>query len=180
MRWMAMAMAGVCAMAMGQTGAAVDRRAHAETSFEVMVHAPYAETAALFGPEGERAWAGKHWNPQFLFPEAARDEQGAVFTIQHGPLQAVWVVAQHDVEARHFQYVYFLPDIMVCTIDVRFTPTDAATTKVRVTYARTAVSAAGDEHVTSMAEGDRKAGAEWQEAISKYLAGRKGTPRPGN
>ena len=172
MRWTAMtAMAGICIATAGQVAPA-ENRAHVETSFDLVVKAPYAETAKLFGPEGERVWVGKHWDPQFMYPEAARDEQGAVFTIQHGPFTAVWVIAQHDVEARHFQYVYVIPDVMACTIDVRFTLVDGGTTKVHVTYARTAVSAAGDEHVAAMAEGDRKAGAEWQASIDRYLSGK--------
>ncbi|HWE86297.1 MAG TPA: hypothetical protein VG267_15245 [Terracidiphilus sp.] len=171
-RIVAAAMAGACSIAMGQASPSpATKRAHAETSFDVVVHAPYVETAELFGPEGERAWAGKHWDPQFIFPDAPRDEQGAVFTIQHGPLQAVWVIAQHDLAARHFQYVYFIPETMVCTIDLRFTPVDAATTKVHVTYARTAVSPDGDEHVAAMSDDDRKAGVKWQAAIDRYKSG---------
>jgi hypothetical protein len=134
----------------------------------------FAEAAALFGPEGERPWAGKHWDPQFIFPLPARDEQGAVFTIKHGPLSAVWVVAQHDVEARHFHYVYFISNLMVTTIDVRFAVVDASTTRVHVTYARTAMTPEGDEHVAAMSKGDRQSGAEWQEALDAYLADRKG------
>jgi len=163
------AMAGACTAAMAQA----DARVHTQTSFDVVVHAPYAETAALFGPEGERVWAGKHWDPQFIFPHPGRDEQGAVFTIQHGALQAVWIVAQHDLDARHFQYVYFLGNLMVCAIDVRFTPIDAGATKVHVTYDRTSVSADGDQHVGAMTEGDKRAGGEWQAAIDHYLASRK-------
>ena len=168
----AIAMAGACAMATGQAAPAA-LRAHTETSFDVVVHALYKDAAALFGPEGERVWAGKHWDPQFIFPQPGSDTKGAVFTIQHGPLQAVWVIAQHDLEARHFQYVYYIGDLMVCTIDVRFTSLDPHRTKVHVTYARTAVSAQGDEHVAAMTEGDRRAGAEWQLAIDNYLATRK-------
>ncbi len=59
---------------------------------------------------------------------------------------------------------------MVTTIDVRFTPVDAKTTRVHVTYARTSLSAEGDAHVAAMSEGDRRAGAEWQSAIDVYLA----------
>src|SRR5215472_13766652 len=143
MRWMAMAvLATLCASAPAQ-----QPRAHTETSFDLVVHAPYAETAALFGPEGERAWAGKHWDPHFVFPQPGKDEQGAVFTIQHGPLQAVWVIAQHDIAALHFQYVYVLGGLMACTIDVRFDLTDANATKVHVAYARTAIAPEADEHV---------------------------------
>lgn len=171
MRWMAKAfMAGVCAMATGSLSAQTAQRTRSETNFDVIVHAPYAETAVMFGPEGERPWAGKHWDPRFLYPTPGRDEDGAVFTIQHGPLKAVWVITRHDFQARHFQYVYFLPDLLVTTIDVRFEPMDAKTTKVHVTYVRTAVSAEGDEHVAVMSEEDKKSGDEWQKAIDAYLA----------
>lgn len=164
---------GMCAAAMGQASAAPAERAHVETSFDVVVRAPYAETAVLFGPEGERPWAGRNWDPQFVYPLPGRDEQGAVFTIRHGQMKAVWLVARHDVAAQHFQYVYFLPDLLITTIDVRFVPVDAKTTRVHVTYARTALSAEGDAHVAAMSEGDRKAGAEWQKAIDAYLVGQR-------
>lgn len=170
MRWMAMAMIVGASAAAAQ---GVTARAHTETSFDLVVKAPFGETVRLFGPEGERVWAGKHWDPQFVFPAEPRDEQGAVFTIQHGPVQAVWVIAQHDVQARHFQYVYFLGGAMVCTIDVYFTMPDANTTSVHVVYARTAVTAEGDAHVAAMTEGDRRAGTEWQTAIDAYLADHK-------
>jgi len=152
-------------------------RMHTETSFDVMVRAPLAETAVLFSPEGERAWAGKHWDPQFVYPLPARDQQGAVFTINHGPVKAVWVVAQHNLEARHIQYVYVISDLMVATIDVRFQVIDPGTTKATITYARTAVTPEGDEHVKAMTQGDQTAGKDWQTAIDKYLAARQ-TPAP--
>jgi len=155
-------------------------RAHEETRFSVVVHVPYTDAARMFGPEGERAWAGSGWDPQFVYPKPGRDEQGAVFTVHYGPLEAVWVIARHDVEARHFQYVYLIADIMVCTIDVEFAPVGGETTNVQVTYARTALSAEGDGHVQSMAEEDRQAGAEWQAAIDQYLAGTRSGAEPGN
>src|SRR5579863_974051 len=88
-----------------------------QTAFDLVVHLPYAEAAPLFGPEGERPWAGKHWDPHFLYPQPPRDEQGAVFTVQHGSVTAVWVNTLFDLESRHFIYAYFIPDIMVTTID---------------------------------------------------------------
>ena len=151
---------------------------HTKTSFTLMVHAPYAEACPLFGPEGERVWAGKHWDPQFVYPLHAHDEEGAVFTVKHGPFTAVWVNTAFDIAGRHFQYVYFMPDVMVTVIDVRFTVPDAAATQVDVTYTRTALSMAGNEHVDAMTDGDRGAGQDWQRAIDAYLESRKaaGTP----
>jgi hypothetical protein len=146
---------------------------HTETSFNLIVKAPYAETAPLFGPEGERAWAGKHWDPQFIHPRPARDSEGGVFTIEHGLLHATWVITAFDVEGRHFQYVYFLPALLVTTIDVRFKALDDASTQVTVVYARTALTPEGNAQVATMTEGDRSAGKEWQQSIDTYLATRK-------
>ncbi len=175
MRWASLlVLAGIsCVPATLPVVAQEDKPVHVETSFEVMVRASYLETAELFSPEGERAWAGEHWDPQFIYPLGAEDKQGAVFTIKHGALQAVWVTARRDLDARHFQYVYFIPDVMVTTIDVRFSLLDAKTTKVNVTYARTAIRPDGDAHVKAMSEGDQRAGKEWQDAIDQYLASRK-------
>jgi hypothetical protein len=143
---------------------------HLSTSFDLVVHAPYEKTAPLFGPEGERAWAGKHWNPEFIHPQPAADIEGAVFTIQHGLYKAVWVNTLFDREARHFQYVYFLPELMVTVIDVRFKPMNANSTSVNVVYTRTALTPEGNEHVTAMSAGDKTAGPEWQKGIDDYFA----------
>jgi hypothetical protein len=143
---------------------------HVTATFDLVVHAPYAIAAPLFGPEGERSWAGKYWNPEFIHPQPSRDEEGAVFTIQHGHMKAVWVNTLFDLEARHFQYVYFLPDLMVTVIDVRFKP-GADSTAVNVVYTRTALTPQGNEHVSAMSEGDKTAASDWQKGIDEYLAG---------
>ena len=163
---MTMAMA-----AMGQD-AAPGRLLRTSTSFDLVVHASYPKAAPLFGPEGERAWAGKHWDPQFLYPQPALDEPGAVFTISHrqGTLKAVWVTTQFDADAKHFQYVYFMPDLMVTMIDVRFKVLSQDRTGVNVVYTRTALTTEGNEHVMAMTAGDQAAGKEWQAAIDGYLS----------
>ena len=143
-----------------------------QTSFDLTVNLPYAEAAPLFGPEGERAWGGDHWNPQFLYPQPAHDEQGAVFIIQHGPFTVTWVNTLFDLEARHFQYAYFIPDILVTTIDVRFTP-ESATTQVHVIYTRTALTSEGNDQVAKLTASDKAAAQNWQQAIDTYLVSRK-------
>jgi hypothetical protein len=154
-----------------------EERIRTRTGFDLLVHAPYAATAPLFGPNGERSWAGKHWNPQFVYPQSTTittgDTDGAVFTIQHGPYTATWATTQFDVDARHFQYVYFLPNLMVTVIDVRFKLVSAEETAVNVVYTRTALTPEGNQHVTAMTEGDKSADKEWQQAIDEYLASKK-------
>ena len=85
-------------------------------------------------------------------------------------MKAVWVNTLFDVNAHHFQYVYFLPGIMVTIIDVRFNPLSANQTAVNVTYTRTALTPEGNEHVTAMSEADKTAGPDWQKSIDSYLA----------
>jgi hypothetical protein len=171
------ALAGIALPALAQTPAA-QPLLHLTTGFDLFVHAPYAKTAPLFGPQGERAWSGEHWNPEFIHPQSAHDEEGAVFTVQHGPYKAVWVTTLFDLHARHFQYVYFLPDLMVTVIDVRFKPAGADATGVNVVYTRTAVTTEGNKHVAVMSEEDKTAGKNWQNAIDDYLAGSKAEPKP--
>jgi len=159
--------------ALAQSASPSPQLLRTQTAFDLTVRLPYAEAAPLFGPEGERAWAGKHWDPQFLYPQPAHDEQGAVFTVQHGPSTAVWVNALYDLDTRHFIYAYFIPGIMVTTIDVRFAPTDANTTEVRVLYTRTALTAEGNGHVTAFTDADKSAAHDWQQAIDASLAFRR-------
>jgi hypothetical protein len=147
--------------------------AHVRNEFEFTVHAPYQVAAPLFGPEGERAWGGDHWDPHFLYPQPAQDIQGAVFTVRHGHYPAYWVNTSYDVAARHFQYVYFIPDAMVTLIDVRFSELDPANTKVNVAYERTALKSEANEHVRDLGNADRDNGKEWGPAINDYLAKQK-------
>ncbi len=161
------------ASALGQSAAPASQLLRTQTAFDIIVRLPYAQAAPLFGPEGERPWAGKHWDPQFLYPRPAHDEQGAVFTVQHGAATAVWVNTLFDLEARHFIYAYFIPGIMVTTIDVRFTPTNPTTTQVHVTYTRTALTLEGNDHVTKFTATDKSAAQNWQSEIDSYLASRK-------
>lgn len=139
------------------------------SSFDLLVRLPLAQAAALFGPEGERAWAGNDWKPEFIYPQPARDELGAVFSISHGQHRSIWVTTAFDLDARHFQYVYFMPDILVTTIDVRFNVIGPELSGVHVSYTRTALTPAGNEHVAALAAGDSTAGREWQEALDDYL-----------
>jgi hypothetical protein len=142
---------------------------HTQTTFTLNVHAPYDKALPLFGPEGERAWAGKHWDPQFVWPQPAHDVEGAVFTIQHGPFTAVWVNTAFDAATGHLQYVYVIPEIMATTIDLHLRA-DGASTHVSVTYTRTALTPEGNAHVEAMTEADRTAGVDWQYGIDAWLA----------
>lgn len=143
------------------------------TSFNFVVHCSYAEAAPLFGPIGERVWAGEQWDPVFIHPQPARDVQGAVFTVSRGASTEVWINTRFNMDERHFQYVYFISDLSVTVIDVRFYPASADRTEVNVDFTRTAITPQGNQSVTAMTEVDKTAAARWQQAIDEYLASRK-------
>jgi hypothetical protein len=166
--------AASASLAFGQTATqATEALLHTQTSFTLVVPAPYAVAAPLFGPLAERTWAGEHWDPKFVSPQPAKDVEGAVFTVKHGPFNSVWVNTAFDLASGHIQYVYFLPDAMVTTIDLQIKAITADSTHVKVVYTRTAVTAEGNEHVAAMTKGDESAGKEWQQAIDHYLANRR-------
>ena len=143
--------------------------AHVSNTFHLVVAAPLPRTAQLFGPEGERCWAGEHWNPEFVFPQPARDGQGAVFAIQHGAHRAVWVNTVFDPAAGRMQYVAFIPDKLVSVVDVRLTAVDPLRTNVEVRYDRTVLDVGLNDEVEAMGMRDRESGPEWQQAIAKCL-----------
>ena len=143
--------------------------AHVRNSFSLTVHTNAKDAAALFGPEGERPWSGPEWNPQFLYPIPAKDVEGAVFTVTHGSHASTWVNTRFDVTAGHLQYVVFIPDAMVTTINVDLTAVGLSETKVVVIYERTALSPQANEHIESLGKRDAAMGPEWEDAIRKYL-----------
>jgi hypothetical protein len=126
---------------------------HVSNSFHLLVRAPLVRAAALFGPDGERCWAGPHWNPEFLHPQPGKDMQGAVFMVSHGPHKSVWVNTLFDPAAGRMQYVSFIPETMVSTVDVRLTAVDPSNTSVEVTYARTALDTAANDQVETRRAG---------------------------
>ena len=157
----------------GANGAVV----HVHNEFEFTAHEPYQVVAPLFGAQAERAWSGNDWDPHFLYPQPAEDIQGAVFTIRHGHRQAYWINTSFDKGARHFQYVYVIPEAMVVLIDVRCSEVDAANTKVNVAYERTALDPGANEHVKELGNADREGGKQWGTAINDYLAKQKSVSR---
>ena len=149
---------------------------HVRNEFEFTVKAPFGATFPLFGADGERAWAGAEWNPNFVYPRPAKDIQGAVFQIAHGHMNAVWVNTAMDPASGHIQYVYFLGEKLVTLIDIHITRRDAATTLVKVAYERTALGPEANEHVRQMGEHDATQGKEWEDAINKCLSNKPEAP----
>ena len=93
-----------------------------------------------------------------------------MFTVQHGPHKSVWVNTLFDTAAGRMQYVSFIPEALVSTVDVRLSALGAASTRVEVTYVRTALNIAANGDVQAMGKSDAQSGPDWQQAIEKCLA----------
>jgi hypothetical protein len=142
---------------------------HVTNTFHFDIAAPVARVAPLFGPEAERSWAGKHWNPEFLYPQPAKDTEGAVFRVQHGQHTSVWVNTLFDLPSGRIQYVAFIDGVVVTTVDVKLTSIDPSHTTVQVTYTRTALQSAANDDVQALGNNDRDSGPDWQKSIEKCL-----------
>jgi len=143
--------------------------AHVVSHFNFTVAAPFAHVAPQFGPEAERAWGDPQWDPQFIYPQPGKDVTGAVFTVQHGRHNSVWVNTNYDPVAGRMQYVYVIPDAMVCVIDIHVTTADAMHTAVDVTYTRTALTPKHNDVVAQLAQKDEQSGPEWQQHVKHAL-----------
>lgn len=152
----------------GGHGTGRGARVHTEERFTFLARAPMERVAPLFGADKERSWA-PGWNPQFVYPVPAVDQQGMVFTVKHNHLKAAWANTAFDTKNGRFQYVYLIPDAVVTVITIQLTP-QVDRTRVEVVYDRTALSAGADDDVRHMAEQDRVSGPEWEKQINEYLA----------
>jgi hypothetical protein len=124
----------------------------------------------LFTPVKEKLWL-KHWEFTPIYHEAEfLEEAGAVFKTQHGDQpEEIWVIADYDNVQHHVQYVRFLPDLLLTTINIQCVEKNGQTA-VTVTYTRTGLSDAGNRKLEVFtADAYQEQMAFWQKAIEYYL-----------
>lgn len=144
--------------------------AHTDRRFTFVVEASLEKVAPLFGADGERRWAGPHWEPRFLYPQPAQDVEGAVFALEGGGHASLWVNTRFDLRAGLMQYVALVPNKLATIVDVRLSPRGKAATDVEVRYRRTALAADANADVEQLGQSDAAKGPEWQSAIATALA----------
>ena len=143
--------------------------AHTRNEFSFTVDAPFEQVVPLFGAHEERKWADG-WDPQFVYPAPARDQQGMIFKVAHGQHASVWINTALDLAAGHIQYAYVLSDAMATLIDIHVTRQGPQKTAVAVVYERTALIPEANEHVQHFAKGDANGSKEWGDAMNAYFA----------
>ena len=120
-------------------------------------------------PEAERRWAGKHWQPEFLYPIPGDDVPEVVWTVKHGPFDSIWVNTLLDVPGDHMQYVSVIVGHLIMTVDVRVKSMAPSRTGVDVTYDRTALAPSSNDEVRALGEEDGVSGPDWQRRVESAL-----------
>jgi len=143
--------------------------AHTHEEFSLVVNAGYDEVFPLFGAHEERKWA-KGFDPQFIHPSPAHDQQGMVFTWELGGKPSVWANTAFDLVAGHVQYIYFVNNTMVTLIDIRLRKADVAKTRVDVVYERTALRPEANAQVFHFQAEDSIRDKDWAEMLNGYFA----------
>ena len=117
----------------------------------------------MFGPLGERAWAGEDWNPEVLWADGPGDREGMVFR-QKGE---VWVNVRFDACEHVAEYVRF-GETVVTRIRVALTASGDHACSASVRYDWIALSEEGNAEVVR-----RRAATtiDWADAVNAALLG---------
>lgn len=107
---------------------------------EITIELSAEQAIELFTPEGERRWA-HGWDPQYPEPDR-REGSGAVFTTGHGGHQTTWIMV--DQGPRSIRYARVTHGMTAGTVAVELVGSREHSTRVRVTYDLTALTAAGE------------------------------------
>ncbi len=140
---------------------------HRRTEFAFDINAPFETVVPLFGADKERLWADG-WDPQFVHPQPAKDEAGAVFTLK-ARHSSVWINTVYDLEQGHVQYACFAGEAMVTLIDIHIRKISPDRTRATVVYERTALQPEANQHVNQLADGDQAKGPEWEAALRTFI-----------
>lgn len=126
----------------------------------------------LFEPVGESRWA-PGWAPRFIYPPDGTAQPGAVFA-RDTARSSLWLIADHDREARRIVYAVFVPDLRITRLEIECAAADGGTkTSARITYTHTSLGEAGDAYLARFTEEHYAHEMNlWQSAIQAYLDGR--------
>lgn len=139
---------------------------HLHASHRIVVDVPLERAFMLFTPAGEELWVDG-WQPTYVHPDDGRTEAGMVFTTGDGDERTIWTLVDFDRAAHRSRYARCTPASRTGLVEVRCAALDAARTEVSVSYALTALNAAGEQALEAF-EGARFAAMidGWASAIA--------------
>ena len=155
-------------LGIGSAGGA-PAESHLSQTATLHLAAPPSDVFPLFGPLGEKQWAGRHWSPHFLDPAEPKDVEGCVFTTGAGG-ETTWVLTAFDSRTLHIAYVEIDPRELVTQLDIALAPEGAGASSARVRYTWTSLSEKGLERLAHhRGPAFEHWMAEWESALNAYL-----------
>jgi hypothetical protein len=138
-------------------------------SFTFELPAAVANATPLFGPVREREWSPE-WAPRFLHPSDPAQRAGAVFTTAgHGGTR-LWLLTTYDPVAGRVAYVVHDPEFLVTEIGISIVSAGLHTSRVTVTYRRSALTSRANEQVEALTPAwAAEQARHWGTAISAAL-----------
>lgn len=141
----------------------------AERTITVTLHASQKVAFSLFGPVEEQKWT-PDWHPKFLFRSGPPEQpEFAVMTNGNEDDTAIWVISAYDRPRGYIQYVSFRPGKTVTLVSIQCFPARHDTTRVRITYRRTALRADSNAAVEHFAAGFTSEAQHWEDTLNDYL-----------
>ncbi len=143
----------------------------------IILPGPVNRVFHLFSPEGEKLWV-PGWNPELLYPQGAKWEEGLLFRTREEFGDAVWVVTQLNLAAHHVTYHRVESGRYVARVEVRCRALPKHRTEARVCYAFVGLSILGNREIRSMTTQafDEKM-KRWTQWISTCLISSSRKPR---
>jgi hypothetical protein len=101
-----------------------------------------------------------------------------VFSVLYDHQPESWVNTLYDLKGRHIQYVYFVPEVMVTLVDVRFKLIDSRRTDVTIEFTRTALNPQANPKVRAASQADESAAEFFQQLIDSYFERTRAPKQP--
>ena len=158
----------------GDEAAVIDLREPVRARFSCAqaIAAPPAEVFPLLCPVRERDWV-PGWRIDWVISASGLAEPDCVFQTpgEGGEPPALWIITEHDPEARRVAMVKTVPDHTVTRLTIRVLPAGDDGSRLEITYRYTALSAAGEAFVWRLDEPWwREFTKGWETAMNHYLA----------
>ena len=144
---------------------------HIEQSHSIRLAAPAEQVFPLFEPRGISSWATR-WKLEVLYPSSGPAGKGAVALTrnEHHAEATVWVVADHDAEARRIRYINVIPAVEAWEMEIHCADDGEGGTQATVTYRVTALSQQANEWVQDFFDNRFVVSINgWADRINTYL-----------
>ena len=137
-----------------------------------------AEIFPLLCPVKEKMWA-PDWDPKLVISNSGVIEQECLFIEADTPVDAIWVVTEHNPVSFKVAMYRIVPGVIVGRFEICLDSEDTKTTNAYVSYEQTALSEAGEKIVNQFTtESFTEFMNEFTLAINHYLS--MGTMIEGN